>query len=185
MFRKYLFWLLIGVSVMPARSQQVFQKDTMRTEVNFPERLSEFRINSPNTRPIYTIKENVVFAMDANELSGVRFEVSQMEILECNAILRRDTVLLTTIWSRDFTLDTPMNRLVAGKSSMEKYIAYSRIVERINHLGDFVYTSGHEFLHPFSDGPITEEGRKRNFSHTWNKKSGTWKLVNKSVSLID
>jgi hypothetical protein len=157
----------------------------MRTLLNLPEPSIEFRINSPNARPIYTIKENVTFATDINELSGVRFEVSQMEILECNAILRRDTVLLTTIWSRDFTLDTPMNRLVTGKSSMEKYVSYSRVVERINHLGDFVYTSGHEFLHPFSDGPITGEGRKRNFSHTWSKKSGTWKLVNKSVSLID
>jgi hypothetical protein len=181
MLQKYLFWLLIGFSVMPARSQHAFQKDTMRTLLNLPEPSSEFRINSPNTRPIYTIKKNVVFAMDANELSGVHFEVSQMEILACNAILRRDTVLLTTIWSRDFTLDTPMNRLEAGKSSMEKYISYSRLVERINHLGDFVYTSGHEFLHPFADGTITGEGRKRNFLHTWSRKSGTWKLVSKSV----
>ena len=62
------------------------------------------------------VKEHIAFTSVNLVLSATESQIIDMENLECNALLKRDTSALKKIWMRDFTLDAPQNDLLLGQN---------------------------------------------------------------------
>jgi hypothetical protein len=123
---------------------------------------------------------HIIIATNKLRLTLLEEEISEKESLECNALRERDSTALKNLWLRDFTLDEPQNELHIGKNTLPYYISLTRVIERFTILDNVVYTSGHEYLQRLkSDGKVNEATR-RNYSHMWIKKFGTWKLSTKT-----
>jgi hypothetical protein len=125
------------------------------------------------------IKDHVVFSSPNIKMSSIELEISDLEEIECKAILKRDTITLIKLWDRDFTLDAPSNELATSKNGLPYYVSFTRIVEHLNVIGDFVYTDGYELLRPLQANLNIGNPIKRNYLHVWSRKSGSWKLISK------
>lgn len=124
---------------------------------------------------------NLIIAMTNLQLLPIENEIADLEGLECNALLKRDTAILRKLWTRDFTLDDPLNELVDGKNPLPYYVSYTRMVEKLTVMGDdMVYTSGQEFLQRLRTDGIVEERVTRKYFHAWTRKFGVWKLTTKT-----
>ena len=123
---------------------------------------------------------NITIAMTNFQLSPIENEIADLEGLECDALLKRDTAVLRRLWARDFTLDDPLNELVDGKNPLPYYVSYTRMVEKLTVIGDdMVYTSGKEFLQRLRTDGVVEDRVERKYFHAWTRKFGVWKLTTK------
>lgn len=126
------------------------------------------------------VKGNIAFTTYNLQLSPVENEIADLEALECNALLKRDTAVLKKIWTRDFTLDDQLNELVNGQSILPYYSSYSRMVEKCTVMENLVYTSGFEYVQTLKLHENLKDPIKRNYSHTWVRRYGVWKLSTKT-----
>jgi hypothetical protein len=123
---------------------------------------------------------DVSFVYYGLQLTALENEILDMEGLERHALLKRDTAALRQIWQRDFTLDAPQNKVIAGPNPLPYYIALSRLVERCTPVGDLVFTSGFEFVQELKPNGQLDAQVKRSFFHAWSKRFGQWKLSTNS-----
>jgi len=125
-------------------------------------------------------KGNIGIKTTNLQLTKIESEISDMESLECKALLQRDTAALKNIWLRDFTLDGPQNKIHIGQNPIPYYVSLTRIIERFTILENIVYTSGQEYVKLMgSDGKL-EEPITQEFFHVWTKKLSGWKLSEKT-----
>lgn len=130
---------------------------------------------------IYRFKDNVTFVSYNLQLSAIENEISDLESMECTAILKRDTAVLKTLWTRDFTLDAPSSELVNSQNTLPYYASLSRMVEKFTVMdGNVIYTSGYEMVQPLKANGGVDDPVKRNYFHTWMRRNGIWKLTMKT-----
>jgi hypothetical protein len=113
-------------------------------------------------------------------MSAIENEIAILESRECQAVLKRDTLILKEIWVRDFTLDEPLNGLVSGKNPLRYYTSLKRMIEKFSTVDSLVFTSGYELGQQLSISGKLEDPIKQTFFHTWAKKNGVWKLSTKT-----
>jgi ketosteroid isomerase-like protein len=135
--------------------------------------------NSERKKKIKFI-EHVGFTFYGPEMTPIELEIGTMESRECEALLKRDTATLISVWARDFTLDEPANGLVSGKNTLPYYTSLSRLIERCSVMDNTVFTSGTETVQILqSDGKLPDP-IQQTFFHTWTRKPGGWKLTTKT-----
>ncbi len=140
--------------------------------------LQSIKANAGSERPPhYLVRGNVTFLVPESVLIGKILEVADLEVQECTAVLKGDTVRLAMIWARDFMLDQGLNKLVTGKNTLPRFVSFSRVVERMSVVGDAVHTSGYEFVTPFTADTKIPPATRRVFFHTWARQNGHWKLL--------
>lgn len=122
------------------------------------------------------VKGNVSFATDNLLMTPLENEIADAEDRECEALLKRDTTALKSIWLRDFTLDEPHSELVTGKNPLPYYVLVARVIDKCNAIGSNVYTSGYELTRRLKPDGQVEEPVKSTFFHVWTNQAGTWKL---------
>jgi ketosteroid isomerase-like protein len=119
-------------------------------------------------------------------------EVRQIEEAERRAVLKKDTNILKQIWSKDFIVNAPNNRVVVtGESVADRpviaqmsYASFTREIEEILIKGDIVFSMGSEIVVPTGDNPRAGDEIKRRYTNVWMKQEGTWKLVARHASEI-
>jgi hypothetical protein len=125
------------------------------------------------------VKDNIALASPNLIRSPIEIEISELEALECKAILKRDTMVLKKLWARDFTLDAPLNKVIESKNTLPYYVSYKRIIENLNVIGDAVYSRGYEMVQHLKVNGKLEDPVKKSYFHVWKKQNGSWRLVSK------
>lgn len=142
-----------------------------------------------------TIVAFLVFgaAAQASDEDAVRARDDQERI----AALKRDIPALEQLWSDDFTVNAPNNRVVVGKQAvLDTFIhagiinfsSFERDIEFMKVDGDFGIIMGSETLVPVSSAPSAglTAGKKvtRRFTNIWKNESGVWRLYWRHANVI-
>ena len=118
--------------------------------------------------------------------------IRQLEEREHQAVLKKDTTTLKEIWSKDFIVNAPSNKIVlSGASPLDRpvvtqftYSSFTREIEEIQMKDNIVISMGNETLVPAHDTPKKGQTVKRRYTHIWMKEDGTWKLVARHANEI-
>jgi len=132
-------------------------------------------------------------AAQASDEDDVRARDDQERI----AALERDVSSLEQLWSSDFTVNAPNNRVVVGRQAVLdtfvhggiiNFSSFDRKIEFLKVDGDFAIIMGLETLVPVSSAPSAglTAGKKvtRRFTNIWKKESGTWRLYWRHANVI-
>jgi hypothetical protein len=114
------------------------------------------------------------------QLSSVEDEIAELESQECDALYRRDTLVLRVIWWRDFTLDGPKSELRTGNSPIPYYTTLYRTIDSFTVTDGVVYTSGTEYMRRLQSNGKVMGLVTRRFTHMWVRKLFSWKLSSKT-----
>lgn len=131
---------------------------------------------SSNVTQIF-VKENVAAPTSNLKLSSLEKEISNLEEMESEALLKGDTATLKKLWVRDFRKD-----ISSSKGKLPHYLSFTRVVERINVNGNSVFTSGYESYLILRPNVPLGDPIKRYYFHVWTKQNGSWKLVSRSAN---
>ena len=132
-------------------------------------------------------------AAHASDEEDVRARDEQERV----AALNRDGSALEQLWSDDFTVNAPNNRVVVGKKAvLDTFIrggiinfsSFERNIEFLRVDGDFAILMGLETLVPISSTPTAglTAGKKvvRRFTNIWKRESGVWRLYWRHANVI-
>lgn len=113
------------------------------------------------------------------------------------AALERDVPALERLWSDDFTVNAPNNRVVVGKQAVLDvfvhagvidFATFDRDIEFMRVDGDFAAIMGQETVVPVSDAPAAglRAGQKitRRFTNIWRREGDTWRLYWRHANVI-
>lgn len=108
------------------------------------------------------------------------------------AALKRDVKALERLWSDQFIVNAPNNRVVIGKSAvLEEFVfggvirftSFERRVEFIRVDGDYAFVMGSETVRP-NGGPSAGQNIPRRFTNVWKKEGGAWRLFARHANVI-
>jgi ketosteroid isomerase-like protein len=108
------------------------------------------------------------------------------------AALKRDVRALERLWSDQFTVNAPNNKVVIGKravldefvvSGVIHFTTFERSVEFIRIDGDYALVMGAETVRPRA-GPSAGQIVSRRFTNVWRKEAGTWRLFARHANVI-
>jgi hypothetical protein len=138
---------------------------------------STYRIVNPEQQKFIRARDHVAITTAKLQFSIVENQIIALESEECNALLKRDTIVLRRIWARDYSFDEQITGLANGKNALPYYTVMNRIVEKINPTDSVVFTSGIEYVQMLNTVEKLSDVTKRTFFHTWRKNYGVWKLT--------
>lgn len=132
-------------------------------------------------------------AQSGSDEAAVRSADDQERI----AALNRDTVALQRLWSDQFVVNAPNNRVAIGKravldafvrSGIINFSSFKRQIEFVRVDGDFAFIMGLETLVPLSDAPSAglraAQPTQRRFTNIWKREAGTWRLYARHANVI-
>ncbi|GJQ21501.1 MAG TPA: nuclear transport factor 2 family protein [Gemmatimonadales bacterium] len=132
-------------------------------------------------------------AQSGSDEAAVRSADDQERI----AALNRDTVALERLWSDQFVVNAPNNRVAIGKravldafvrSGIINFSSFERQIEFVRVDGDFAFIMGLETLVPLSDAPSAGlragQPTQRRFTNIWKREAGTWRLYARHANVI-
>ena len=132
-------------------------------------------------------------AQSGSDEAAVRSADDQERI----AALNRDTVALERLWSDQFVVNAPNNRVAIGKravldafvrSGIINFSSFERQIEFVRVAGDFAFIMGLETLVPLSDAPSAGlragQPTQRRFTNIWKREAGTWRLYARHANVI-
>jgi ketosteroid isomerase-like protein len=108
------------------------------------------------------------------------------------AALKRDRRALERLWSDQFTVNAPNNKVVIGKPAvLDEFVtggvinfsSFERRIEFIRVDGDFAFVMGAETVKPKA-GPSAGQLIERRFTNIWRKEAGTWRLYARHANVI-
>jgi hypothetical protein len=123
--------------------------------------------------------------------------VRSLDDQERVAALQRDTTALDRLWSDQFAVNAPNNKVVVGKravldafvhSGIINFSSFERQIEFIRVDRDFAFIMGLETLVPLSDAPAAGlkagQPTHRRFTNIWRREAGTWRLYARHANVI-
>jgi hypothetical protein len=117
-------------------------------------------------------------------LSKVQVEIRDLEEKERNAIFNHDTATLKKIWTADFTVNTPFDRVTTSSQELIEMVnkgtirfsSFVRNIEKIVVKKNLVVTMGSEEVIFTGEAPKAGQTIKRRFTNIWMKQDGHWIL---------
>jgi len=113
------------------------------------------------------------------------------------AALNRDIPALEQLWSEQFTVNAPNNRVVVGrKGNLDTFLrggiinfsSFERTIEFIRVDGNFATIMGLERVIPKNDAPsaglVAGQLVRRRFTNIWKKEGDTWRLYWRHANVI-
>lgn len=113
------------------------------------------------------------------------------------AALKRDVPALERLWSDQFILNAPNNKVLVGRraaldvfvrSGIINFSKFERQIEYIHADGPYVIIMGLETVQPISDAPsaglVAGQLIKRRFTNIWKNETGTWRLFVRHANVI-
>ena len=113
------------------------------------------------------------------------------------AALKRDVPALERLWSDQFTVNAPNNRVVVSKravldafvrSGIINFASFERKIEFIRVDGDLATIMGLETLRPRTDAPSAGlkagQAVQRRFTNIWRKEDGAWRLFLRHANVL-
>ncbi len=118
-------------------------------------------------------------------------QIRNLEKAETVAFLAGDFDALNKIWHPDFTVNTPLNRIMktadiqdAMKAGLIKYSLLERNIEEIMIHDNVVITLGDEITIPIDKAPMAGQRVTRRCTNIWVKESNEWRMYSRHASNI-
>jgi len=126
-----------------------------------------------------------------HEGGGVEAEIRSLNAQEVSALLAHDTKTLAAIWSDDFVVTNPVNKLVTKQqvlAMMESgalvITALSRQIEYVHVYGDFVVVAGSETATFAGTLPLAGKTAALRFTNIWTRQAGRWRQVARHANIV-
>lgn len=123
--------------------------------------------------------------------TAAEMEIRKLEDEQREAFQNKDTAVLFKLFSPNFVVNAPTNRITTlkelmqlmkqGAVDMEKF---ERITERVTFINDIAIAMGNETLHPTGKMPNAGKTVKRRYTNIWMKNEGSWQLVARQSTII-
>ena len=134
------------------------------------------------------LTHHIVLAQENRET-----EIRNMENMERQAVLKRDTTLLfTKLWSPVMVVNTPANRVgtVEGtKASVRMgkldYATFERFIEKITFTENIAIVMGKEILKPQGLSDNVGKIVTRRFTNVWMSTKKGWQMVARQATIIN
>lgn len=117
--------------------------------------------------------------------------VRKLSAEEPEAFLRRDAEALSRMWSDEFMVTNPLNRLVTKQQVLEMVrsgflviTSYSRKVEYEKRYGDVVILIGTEEVVWGGKMPNAGKSESLRFTAVWRNENGTWREVARHANVV-
>jgi ketosteroid isomerase-like protein len=117
--------------------------------------------------------------------------IRKLENAEREAILKRDTTMLSELMSTQIVVQNPENTIVGFKKIMSRikdgkinYSSFERRIDNIAFVGNIAIVMGLETLIPQGDTQNAEKTVKRRFTNIWMKEKDIWKLTARQATII-
>ncbi len=110
--------------------------------------------------------------------------IRALEQKEAAAVLVKDTVTLSKMWAKDFTVNNPFNKIAKpGKTAVDRtvinelhYASFQRNIEHVLTKDNLAIVMGNEVVVEKAEGGKTGRTIKRRFTNIWIKEGNSWKL---------
>ncbi len=135
--------------------------------------------------------------LDAQARSPAEQAVLALDDQERIAALTRDVPALERLWSDQFVVNAPNNRVVVGKravldtfvgAGVINFSSFERNIEFVRHDGDLVFIMGLETVRPLTDAPaaglVAGQAVQRRFTNIWKREGNTWRLFARHANVI-
>ncbi len=123
--------------------------------------------------------------------NSVTDRIRNLEKMETTAFLANEYEALTKIWHPQFTVNTPINRILktadiqgAMKAGLISYSLLERHVEEILVHEGVVVTLGHEITIPAGNAPMAGRRVTRRFTNIWVNENNEWRMFSRHASNI-
>ena len=134
----------------------------------------------------------VALAHGQESVADEEAAIRSLEEQTRSAVLNRDTLALTSVWSENFVVNAPANRVVPSRRAVfdlirQGVIHYSSFEATIEHIhmdGDLAIVMGAESVRPIGRAPLAGQTVKRRFTHVWRKGNGGWRLIARHANII-
>ena len=118
--------------------------------------------------------------------------IRQLEEQERQAVLNEDTAALEHLWSEDFIVNNPQNKITPSRSDalglvkrgLIRYVAFDRRIETIRFNDDIAIVMGAETVEPVGDTPRAGRIVERRYTNIWRKKEATWRMIARHANVI-
>ena len=133
----------------------------------------------------------------AQSRNAVEDHVRALDDEERRATLARDVAAIERLWSEDFFVNAPNNRVVVGReatldafvrSGIIDFARFDRAVEHVHVSEGFVFVMGLETVMPKNDAPSAglKAGQtvQRRFTNIWKNENGAWRLFARHANVI-
>ena len=120
-------------------------------------------------------------AYSQNEM--IEKEIRNLEEIQAQAIIQKDSATLRKIWSRSFMVNSPRNNVLTGgqvemvMAGIISYTSYTHDMEKILITGDLVISMGSETVVPVMGNPNGGKTIKRRYTNIYQKENGKWILI--------
>ncbi len=118
--------------------------------------------------------------------------IRQLEEQERQAVLKEDTAELERLWSEEFIVNNPQNRITSSrddalmlvKRGLIRYAAFDRRIEAIRFNDDIAIVMGAETVEPVGDTARAGSIVERRFTNIWRKKDAAWRMIARHANVI-
>ncbi len=120
---------------------------------------------------------------------SIEQEIRKLEQKEVDALLRNDLDEMQTLWSEDYIVNNPRNKVGKAKdgpirAGIRTYSSFIREIEAISIHGKTVIVMGNETVVPNDKSPETGKTINRRFTNIWMNENGIWLLVGRHANQI-
>ena len=150
----------------------------MKKRIAIPLLLLFFSVRSDGVTP-----ESGTAASDEN--------IRALDDQERKAVLDRNYAALEHLWCDQFTVNSPGNKVVVGRSDVlaqvqksANYSSFERKVEFIRIDGDIAIVMGAETVQPTGNVPLAGKTVERRFTNIWKKNGQTWCAIARHANVV-
>ena len=117
--------------------------------------------------------------------------IRQLENAEREAILQKDTTLLSQLMSSKIVVQNPENAIVGFRQIMQRvksgkinYASFERQIEKVTFIGNTAIVMGKEILIPQGSTQNAGKTITRRFTNLWMKEKDSWKLTARQATIV-
>lgn len=134
---------------------------------------------------------SILFIFNTHAQSNSETAIRKLEDEQREAFLKKDTSALYNLFSPDFVVHAPTNRITtlqqlkalirSGEVDME---AFERVTEKVTFIENIAVAMGNETLKPTGKMPNAGKTVKRRYTNIWMKNKNTWQLVARQSTIV-
>lgn len=111
--------------------------------------------------------------------------IRSLEKRERRAVLEQDFGELERLWSPEYMVNSPMNRIAPDRATvleifrqgLARYSSFERGIEEIRFRGDIAIVMGSETVEPIGNAPLAGQRVERRFTNIWEREGDTWRMI--------
>lgn len=130
--------------------------------------------------------------MSTGSFTSEEDSIRQLEDQERQAVLNEDIAALERLWSEEFIVNNPQNRVTTSrndalalvKRGLIRYTTFERRIETIRFNDDIAIVMGSETVEPVGNTPRAGAIVERRYTNIWRKKEATWHMIARHANVI-